>query len=97
MLDLGAEPPVFKPWLALKHSGCLAHVIVVVVVVTKLCPTFASTWTEALQASLSVKFPRQKYWSGLQFPSPGDLPDPGIEPMSSALQADSLPLCHLGS
>ena len=36
-------------------------------------------------------FPRQEYWSGLPFPSPGDLPDPGIEPMSPALQADSLP------
>ena len=36
-------------------------------------------------------FPRQEYWSGLPFPSPGDLPDPGIEPGSPALQADSLP------
>ena len=36
-------------------------------------------------------FPRKEYWSGLPFPSPGDLPDPGIEPGSSALQADSLP------
>ena len=36
-------------------------------------------------------FPRQEYWSGLSFPSPGDLPDPGIEPGSPALQADSLP------
>ena len=36
-------------------------------------------------------FPRQEYWSGLLFPSPGDLPDPGIEPMFPALQADSLP------
>ena len=42
-------------------------------------------------------FPRQEYWSGLPFPPPGDLPDPGIKPMSSALQADSLPLGHLGS
>ena len=39
-------------------------------------------------------FPRQKYWSGLPFPSAGDLPDPGIEPESPALQADSLPLSH---
>jgi len=38
-----------------------------------------------------MEFSRQKYWSGLPFPSPGDLPDPGIEPMSPALQADSLP------
>ena len=39
-------------------------------------------------------FPRQEYWSGLPFPSPGDLSDPGIEPRSTALQADSLPLSH---
>ena len=41
-------------------------------------------------APLSIGFPRQEYWSELPFPSPGDLPDPGIEPGSSALQADSL-------
>ena len=44
----------------------------------------------ACQAPLSMKFSRQ-YWSGLPFPSPGDLPDPGIEPRSPALQVDSLP------
>ena len=43
-----------------------------------------------LQASLSMEFSRQEYWSGLPFPSPGDLPDPGIKPGSSALQADAL-------
>ena len=43
------------------------------------------------------QIPRHKYWSGLPFPSPADLPDPGIKPMSPALQADSLPLSHLGS
>ena len=42
-------------------------------------------WTVACQASLSIGFPRQKYWSGLPFPSPGDLPNPGIEPTSPAL------------
>ena len=46
---------------------------------------FASPWTVACQAPLSVGFPRQEYWSGLSFPSPGDLPDPGIKPGSSAL------------
>ena len=46
------------------------------------------SWTIAHQASLSVEFSRQEYWSGLPFPSPGDLPDPGIEPRSPALQAD---------
>ena len=45
----------------------------------------------AHQAPLCMKFPRQEYWSGLTFPSPGDLPDPGIGPGSPVLQADSLP------
>ena len=52
---------------------------------------FSRRWTVALQAPLSMGFPRQEYWSGLPFPSPGDLPDPGIEPKSPALQANSLP------
>ena len=47
--------------------------------------------TVAHQAPLSMGFSRQKYWSGLSFPSPGDLPDPGIELQSPTLQADSLP------
>ena len=51
---------------------------------------FATPWTVAHQAPLSMGFSRQEYWSGLPFPSPGDLPDPGIEPRSPALQADSL-------
>ena len=59
--------------------------------VAKLCLTFATPWTIALQVPLSVGFSRQEYWSGLPFPSPGDLPNPGIEPGSPALQADSLP------
>ena len=57
----------------------------------------ANPWTIAYQASLSMEISRQEYWSVLPFPSPGDLPDPGIEPLSSALQANSLPLSHLGS
>ena len=51
----------------------------------------------ACQAPLSMGFPRQEYWSGLPFPSPGDLPDPGTEPEFPASPADSLPLCPLGS
>ena len=47
-------------------------------------------WTVALQAPLSMGFCRQEYWSGLPFPSPGDLPNPGIEPGSPAWQADAL-------
>ena len=51
---------------------------------------FAIPWTIVYQASLSMGFSRQEYWSGLPFPSPGDLPNPGIEPGSPTLQADSL-------
>ena len=52
---------------------------------------FGTPWTAAHQAPLSMIFPRQEYWSGLPFPSLGDLSDPGIEPRSLALQVDSLP------
>ena len=50
-----------------------------------------SPWTVAYEAPLSMEFSRQEYWSGLPFPSPGDLSDLGIEPGSPALQADTLP------
>ena len=49
---------------------------------------FATQWTVAHQALPSMGFSRQEYWSGLPFPSPGDLPDPGIEPKSPALQVE---------
>ena len=52
---------------------------------------FAAPWTVAYQAPLSMEFSSQEYWSGFPFPSLGDLPDPGIEPRSPALQADTLP------
>ena len=52
---------------------------------------FAIPWIVAYQAPVSMGFSRQKYWSGLPFPSPEDLPNPGIEPGSPALQADHLP------
>ena len=51
---------------------------------------FATLWTVVYQAFLSMGFSRQEYWSGLLFPFPGDLPDPGIEPRSPALEADAL-------
>ena len=51
----------------------------------------ATPWTVAYQAPPSMGFSRQECWSGLSFPSPGDLPNPGIEPGSPALQADALP------
>ena len=52
---------------------------------------FVTPWTVAHQDSPSMEFSRHEYWSGLPFPSPGDLPNPGIEPGSPALQADALP------
>ena len=51
---------------------------------------FVTPWAVAHKAPLSMEFSRQEYLSGLPFPSPGDIPDPGIELMSPALQADSL-------
>ena len=58
--------------------------------VAKLCPILATPWTVACQAPLSMGFSRQEYWSGLPFPPPGDLPNPGTKPGSPVLQADSL-------
>ena len=52
---------------------------------------FATPWTVAHQSPQSMEFSRQEYWSGLPFPPPGDLPDPGIELICPALQADTLP------
>ena len=51
---------------------------------------FVTPWPIAYQASPSMGFSRQEYWNGLPSPSPGDLPDPGIEPGSAALEADAL-------
>ena len=53
-------------------------------------------WIVAHQTPLSMRFSRQEYWSGLPFPPPGDLPDPGIEPASPTLQAGSLSMSHQG-
>ena len=64
-------------WVAMPSSSCL---------VAKSCLTLLWTpWTVAHQDLLSMGFPRQEYWSGLPFPSPWDLPDPGIKPTSPAL------------
>ena len=61
-------------------------------IVAKSCPALATPWTiSCLQGPLSMGLSRQEYWSGLPFPFPGDLPNPGIKPRSLALQADSLP------
>ena len=93
---------IFSQPLALTSPGYfqtyenkhLKKAVVVGGLVAQLCLTFATPWTVARQASLSMGVSRQEYWSGLSFPSPGDL-DLGIKsmfPMSPPLQADSLSL-----
>ena len=56
----------------------------------KSCPTLDTPGTVTCQAPLSMEFPRQEYWNALLHPSPGNLPNPGIEPWSPTLQADTL-------
>ena len=75
--------------LPLSHLG--SPLLLIVVQSLSIVRLFATPWTAACQAPLSMRFSRQRYWSGLPFPSSGDLPNPGIEPRSPALQADSLP------
>ena len=60
-------------------------------VLAQLCPTLWTLWTIAHQAPVSMEFSRQEYWNGLPFPTPGDIPNPGMEPRFPTLQADSLP------
>jgi len=80
------EAGVGSCWLPSLPQQCL-------VVVYSLNPVrfFATPWTIAHQAPLSIGLPRQEYWSGLPFPSSGVLPDPGIRPGSPALWVDSFP------
>ena len=69
-------------------------------VLTQFARLFVTLRTVVHHSPLSMGFPRQEYWSGLPFPPPGDLPDPGSEPASPTsppLQVDSLPLSHRGS
>ena len=78
--------------LSFTAGGTILTFKCVVVQVRSPGQLFATPWAVALQAPSSMGFPRQEYWSGLPFPSPGDLPDPGIKPTSLtslALQADS--------
>ena len=96
--NLPALGPLFPKWRNLVPFG-----------VCVLCPVWLSVtpWTVALQAPLSMGFSKEEYWSGWPFPPPGDLPDPGIEPVSPASLALAgrfvffflffLTLCHLGS
>ena len=61
-----------------------------------VCVSCSAVSDSSQPHGLSIEFSRQEYWSGLPFPSLGDLPDPGIEPRSPTLQADSLPSALLG-
>ena len=71
----------------------ICHWLVFGGLVAKSCPTLATSWTVACQAPLYMGFSRQEYWSGLSFPSPGDLPEPGTEPMFPALAGRLFIIC----
>ena len=74
------------------QSDCyFIHWVIIHLLLLSCVQLFVTTWTVACQAPLFMGLPRQEYWSGVPFPSLGDLPDPGIEPMSPELEADSLP------
>ena len=79
--------------MSMRHT--LAHIQLIVIIsvagVLSCIQLFVTPWTVVHQAPLSMGFSRHEYWSGLPFPSPGDLPDPGIESRFPALQTDSLP------
>ena len=95
-------PPCARPWPRGLWRGswpCFCHVGSNCQLLSPV-RLFAAPCTAARQAPLSMGFSRQEHWSGLPCPAPGDLPKPGIEPMSSvvpALQMDSLQLNHQGS
>ena len=72
-------------------KDCYSYVESIKVKSLSRVPLFATPWTVAYQAPPSMAFSRQEYWSGLPFPSPGDLPKPGIKPGSPALLTDALP------
>ena len=99
LLKLGSLEPVLhkrnqcseKPMICNKEKPLLTTKEVSKCWSLSRAQLFAAPWTAAHQAPLSMRFSRQGYWSRLPFPSPGDLPNPGIEPGSPALQVDSLP------
>ena len=68
-----------------EDMGCIYNEVLCCCVISKSCLTLATPLTIAHQVPLPMGFPRQEYWSGLPFPSPGDIPDPEIEPKSPAL------------
>ena len=74
-----------RPFYLHDHNICALFCPLVVYLLCQYPNSFVTPWTVAHQAPLSMGFPRQEYWSGLSFSSPGDLPDPGIETVSPAL------------
>ena len=78
-------------------SYIAVHICMCVLSCFRRVQLFVTLCTVCCQAPLSMGFSRQEYWSRWPFPPPGDLPDPGIEPVSPALQVDYLPQSHLGS
>ena len=98
MINLKTYIPTWKnfltrPSVSVRSQPLLLQFALLLCVLSRFSRVqlFAVLWTIACQAPLSMGFSRQKYWSGLPFPPPEDLPNPGIEPRSPALQADSLP------
>ena len=83
-------PMYTQNWSPLGWTGWISLQSKVKVKSLSCVRLFATLWTITYQAPPSMGFSRQEYWSGLPFPSPGDLPDPGIEPRSPALQANAL-------
>ena len=77
---------VVQSWL--KQFSMHSHTHTYVLCVLSHVWLFETPWTVAYQTMLSMEFSRQEHWSGLPFPTPGDLLNPGIEPVSSALQVD---------
>ena len=83
--------PCFFQVYMLKYLRVKCHDICVCVLSHSIVFDSVTPWIVARQAPLSMGFSRQEYWSGLPFPTPGDLPNPGMEPRSPALLVDSLP------
>ena len=75
---------LYSPWNSLGQNTGVGDLV------AQSCLTLATPWTMSCQAPLSMGFSRQESWRGLSSPSPGDLPDPGVEPRSPAPQTDSL-------
>ena len=94
--DLSIELFIFD-WVFFIFSSSLLKCSIMVMKSLRHVRLFVTPWTVAHQAPPSMEFSRQEYWSGLPFPSPGDLPNPGIEPRSPTLQADALPSEPWGS